>query len=228
MQVVIWSDIACPWCYIGKRRFEAALADFEHADELEVVWRSFELDPQAPPERDGDLARLLARKYGIGVEQARETQRQMTEAAAAEGLEFHFDRARSGSTFDGHRLIHLAAAHNRQDAMKERLLRAYFTEGRLISDPDTLLELGGEVGLPAEEVHSLLATDRFGAEVRAEEQEAASLGISGVPTFIVERRIGVTGAQPAEILLEMLRRGWAQRTPAGILADGESCGVGGC
>ncbi len=150
MRVEIWSDIACPWCYVGKRRFEAALERFSHRDEVEVVWRSFELDPGAPPERGGDRAAHLASKYGMSVEQAREVERSMTATAAGEGLEFRLDIARAGNTFDGHRLIHLAAEHGCQDAMKERLLRAYFSEGELVSDRDTLVRLGAEVGLPAD------------------------------------------------------------------------------
>lgn len=211
MELEIWSDIACPWCYIGKRRFEAALRQFEHADQLTITWRSFELDPSAPAERAGDLAEHLARKYGMPVEQARESQRGLTATAAAEGLQFRFDHARSGNTFDGHRLIHLAAEHGLQGAMKERLLRAYFTEGRLISEPATLMAAGAEIGLPHEEIQELLGTDRFADEVRADEHAAAELGISGVPTFIVDRRVGVTGAQPPEQILAMLREGWARR-----------------
>ncbi len=211
MELEIWSDIACPWCYIGKRRLEAALGHFEHADALTIVWRSFELDPSAPPEREGELAGHLARKYGIPAEQAREAQRGLTETAAAEGLELRFDLARSGNTFDGHRLVHLAAEHSRQGAMKERLLRAYLSEGRLISDPGTLLDAGAEVGVPEAEIRTMLGGDRFADAVRADEQAAVGLGISGVPTFIVDRTVGATGAQPPALLLEMLRQGWARR-----------------
>ena len=211
MDLEIWSDIACPWCYIGKRRLEHGLARFEHADQVTITYRSFELDPHAPAEREGELAGLLARKYGMSIEQARESQRGLTTLAAEEGLAFRFDLARSGNTFDGHRLVHLAAEHGLQAAMKEGLMRAYFSEGRLISDPATLVALGREVGLPADEVEQLLASDRFADEVRADEQAAASLGVSGVPTFIVDRRVGVTGAQPPELILEMLRQGWARQ-----------------
>ena len=214
MELEIWSDIVCPWCYIGKRRLEAALGQFEHAGELRITWRSFELDPNAPAERQGDLASLLARKYGMTVEQARDSQAALTQTAAAEGLDFHFERARSGSSFDGHRLIHLASEHDLGDAMKERLLRAYFTEGRLISDPETLIATGVEVGVPEDEIRGLLGSNRFADEVRADEQSAVSLGISSVPTFIVDRTVGVTGAQPAELLLQMLRQGWARRETA--------------
>jgi predicted DsbA family dithiol-disulfide isomerase len=131
--------------------------------------------------------------------------------AAEEGLGFRFDLARSGNTFDGHRLVHLAAEHCLQEPMKERLLLAYFTEGRLISDPETLMAVGTGVGLPAAEIQALLDGDRFADEVRADEQAAARLGVSGVPTFIVDRNVGVTGAQPPELILEMLRQGWARR-----------------
>jgi predicted DsbA family dithiol-disulfide isomerase len=214
MELEIWSDIACPWCYIGKRRLESALGHFEHTDEVTIVWRSFELDPGSPFERAGDLAGHLARKYGIPVEQAREAQRGLTATAAAEGLELRFDLARSGNSFDGHRLVHLAAEHGHQGAMKERLLRAYFSEGRLIGDPATLLDTGAEVGLPEAEIRMMLAGERFAEAVRADERAAVTLGISGVPTFIVDRTVGVTGAQPPELLLEMLRQGWARREAA--------------
>jgi predicted DsbA family dithiol-disulfide isomerase len=228
MDVEIWSDIACPWCYVGKRRFEAALARFEHRDEVRVTWRSFELDPAAPPEREGERAARLAEKYGMTVEQAREMERQMTETAAGEGLDFRFDIARSGTTFDGHRLIHLAAEHALQDAMKERLLRAYFSEGELMSDPDTLVRLAGEVGVPEDEVRQMLASDRFAAEVREDERMAQAFGISAVPTFVVDRKLGVSGAHPPDALLQLLGEGWTRREPApAIVAGGETCDVDG-
>lgn len=228
MDIEIWSDIACPWCYVGKRRFEAALTRFEHRDEVTVTWRSFELDPSAPHEREGDRAARLAEKYGMTLEQAQAAERQMTETAAGEGLEFRFDLARSGSTFDGHRLIHLAAEHDLQDAMKERLLRAYFTEGQLVADDDTLVRLGTEVGLPEDEVRATVAGDRFADEVRDDELTAQRLGISAVPTFVVDRALGVSGAHPADQLLELLRQGWSSRAPASVAAGGESCGPDGC
>jgi predicted DsbA family dithiol-disulfide isomerase len=220
VRVEIWSDIACPWCYVGKRRFEAALAAFEHRDDVQVTWRSFELDPAAPAEREGDRAAHLAAKYGTTIERAREMEQHLTDVAARDGLEFRFDRARSGNTFDGHRLVHLAAAHGRQDAMKERLQRAYLTEGELISDRETLVRLAGEVGLDPDEARDALATDRFAAEVRDDERTAASLGISAVPFFVVDRARGASGAHPPEALLELLRQGWAARTPLAVGADG--------
>ena len=227
MDVEIWSDIACPWCYIGKRRFEAALAEFEHRDDVRVTWRSFELDPSAPLEREGDGATRLAEKYGMPVERAREMQRQVTDTAAGEGLDFRLDIQRSGTTFDGHRVIHLAAEHGLQDAMKERLLHAYFTEGQLMSDHDTLVRLAVEVGLDEDEVRQVLATDRFADEVRGDERMAGQFGISAVPTFVVDRAIGASGAHPPEALIELLRQGWERRAPVPVIAGGETCDVEG-
>ena len=228
MNVEIWSDIACPWCYVGKRRLEAALAGFEHRDDVTVTWRSFELDPVAPRERAVDGATHLAEKYGTSVEQARAMQQRMTDTAAADGLDFRFDLARAGNTFDAHRLVHLAAAHGRQDAMEERLMRAYLTEGELMSDHATLERLATEVGLPADEVRDMLATDRFAAGVRDDERTATSFGITAVPFFVVDRRIGAAGAQPAEVLGELLRRAWADRPAIPVVAGGDTCGIDGC
>src|SRR4051812_33715402 len=138
LTVEIWSDVVCPWCYIGKRRFEAALEAFEHRDEVTVMWRSFELDPEAPSEAHGTAAERLAAKYGMSIERALNLHAEMTQRAAAEGLEFHFERARGGNTFDAHRMIHLAATYGHQAAAQERLMRAYFTDGEPISDHETL------------------------------------------------------------------------------------------
>ena len=214
MEVEIWSDVACPWCYIGKRRFEAALSRFEHGEDVQVTWRSFELDGEAPRERTGDRAEHLAKKYGMTVEQAREAEQRLTDAAAGEGLGFRFDMARSGNTFDAHRLVHLAEEHDLQDAMKERLLRAYFTEGELMSDHDTLVRLAVEVGVDAQQAREMLAGDRFAQEVRDDERTAGELGISAVPTFVVDRRLGTSGAQPPEALLQLLREGWTKSIKA--------------
>ena len=213
MDVEIWSDIACPWCYVGKRRFEAALAAFPERDDVRVTWRSFELDPEAPPERGGERAERLAAKYGMTREQAVEMQDQLAAVAAGDGLQVRFDRVLDGSTFDAHRLVHLAAAHGRQDAMKERLMRAHFTDGELVSDPAVLARLADEVGLPSGEVTELLAGDRFADAVRDDESTAAALGIYAVPFFVVDRRIGAAGAQPPEVLGELLRRGLETPSP---------------
>jgi predicted DsbA family dithiol-disulfide isomerase len=208
VKVEIWSDIACPWCHVGRSRFEAALAAFEHRDEVAVVWRSFELDPAAPPAVEGSSAERLARKYGMSVERAQESQRRLEDVAAGDGLALRFDRVRSGNTFDAHRLIHLAQEHGLGSAMKERLMRAYFSEGALMSDRDTLAHLGVEVGLDEAEVVATLAGERYADAVRADERAAAALGINGVPTFVIDRALGVSGAQPPEELLAFLRQGW--------------------
>jgi predicted DsbA family dithiol-disulfide isomerase len=228
VDVEIWSDIACPWCYIGKRRFEAALARFEHRDDVRVTWRSFELDPAAPRERQGDRVQRIAEKYGIPVERARQMDQQVADAAAGEGLDFRLDIARSGATFDAHRVIHLAREHGLQDAMKEHLLRAYFTEGELVGDHETLARLAVEVGLEEDAVRELLVGDRYAEQVRDDERTAGRLGISAVPTFVVDRTLGASGAHPPEALLGLLEQGWANRSPVSVVAGGESCGVDGC
>ena len=207
MHVEIWSDIACPWCYVGKRRFEAALERFDGAEDVEVRWRSFELDPTAPAARERSGAEHLAEKYGMSVDEARARQQHLRDMAAGDGLDMRFDRTRGGNTFDGHRVLQLAAEHGLQTEMKERLMRAHHTEGELVSDHDTLVRLAAEVGLPEEETRAMLASDRFADAVRDDEATARGFGINAVPTFVVDRRVAVSGAQPPEVLLELLRQG---------------------
>jgi predicted DsbA family dithiol-disulfide isomerase len=211
VNVEIWSDVACPWCFVGKRRFEAALAAFEPREEVNVTWRSFELDPDAPPEREVDSTTHLARKYGRSQDEAQEMQRHMDGVAAGEGIEMRSDLTRGGNTFDAHRLLHLAACHGLQDAMKERLLRAYHSEGEPVGSPESLVALALEVGLDAAEVRELLAGDRFAAEVREDERTATTLGISAVPFFVIDRAFGAAGAQSPEILGGLLQRAWDAR-----------------
>lgn len=203
----VWSDIACPWCYVGKRRLEAALSLFEGA--VELRWRAFELDPVAPRRADPDVtyAERLAHKYGTSVARGQEMIRTMTAAAAEDGLELRFDLVQPGNTFDAHRLVRWAAARGRSDATAERLFRAYLTEGVAIGEPDELARLAAELGFDANEVAAVLAGDEFTAEVRADEREARERGIRGVPFFLVDGRLGLSGAQPAEALLEALRGG---------------------
>jgi predicted DsbA family dithiol-disulfide isomerase len=214
MRVEVWSDVLCPWCYLGKRRLEAALARFAHRDQVEVVWRSFELDPAAPRRREGTAAEHLARKYGMSEEQVAASWARLTGLARDEGLEYHLESTRGGSSFDAHRLIHLGAMHGLQDAVKERLLRAYFTECEPIGEPQVLQRLAVEAGLPAEEVLAVLESDRFGAEVREDERRARLLGIDGVPFFAIDDRSGVSGAQSADVLVEALDRAWAEAAAA--------------
>jgi len=237
MNVEIWSDVVCPWCYIGKRRFERAVASFGHLGEVTVTYRSFELDPGAPAQLTGTHAGHLARKYGMTIAQAEQASLQMTQRAAAEGLEFRFDLIRGGNTFDAHRLLHLARDHGLQPEMKERLLRASFTEGLPVADKPTLVRLAAEAGLPAAQVQAVLDGDAYADAVRADEQLAARYGITGVPFFVADGKYAVSGAQEPEVLLQLLRRAYdetSQLTPiAGptgsdseASCDGDSCAAG--
>lgn len=211
MKIEIWSDIACPWCFVGKRRFETALADFAHREELDIVWRSFELDPNAPPRQDRPHAELLASKYRMTTEKAQGMLDGMTATGAAEGIDFRFDRATSGNTFDAHRLIHFAASHDKRAAMVERLFSAYFSEGQAMSDHDTLVRLATEVGLDADETRTMLAGTSFADAVRADELRASQFGISGVPFFAIDEKYGISGAQPAAAITAALTEAWSER-----------------
>jgi predicted DsbA family dithiol-disulfide isomerase len=235
VQVEIWSDVVCPWCAIGKRRFETALAAFEHRDEVEVRYRSFELDPTTPRTVEippaGSGTQRLADKYGVPLAQAEAMQQRVVEQAAGEGLDFRFDRARPGNTVDAHRLLHLAADRGRQAELKERLLLAYFTEGEPIGDPDSLVQLAGQAGVDEGEARSVLESDKYLAEVRDDQATARALGISGVPFFVLDRTFGVSGAQPAEVLLGALRQAYAAAHPLSMVTDGENgnaCDDGSC
>jgi predicted DsbA family dithiol-disulfide isomerase len=216
--VEVWSDLVCPWCYLGKRRLEQALEQFPQRDRVDVVWRSFELEPDAPTTPE-PRAEALVRRYGMTPEQAAERDATMTALAAEAGLDYRPDLVLLGNTFDAHRILHAAAAAGLQAPAKERMLRAYFTEGRALSDPDTLVELAGEAGLDTEAARAALADGSHADEVRAEEREAAQLGVTGVPFFVLGRRYAVSGAQPAELLLQALERAFAETvTEAGAAA----------
>lgn len=214
MHIEIWSDLVCPYCYIGKRNFETALARFEHRDDVEVSWRSFQLAPDLPRDVEGDVHDYLAAKYGGGRERAKEMNARVTETAAAAGLTYNLDSAVLGNTFDAHRVTHLAARHGLQDEAEERLFRAYFTESEHLADPETLVRLASEIGLDPDEVRTTLAGDEFADAVRADIQAAHEMGISGVPTFVVDRRYAITGAQPPELILRALEQIAAARDAA--------------
>jgi predicted DsbA family dithiol-disulfide isomerase len=229
VDVEIWSDVVCPWCYVGKRQFEEALGRFSHGDEVSVTWRSFELDPSSPAEVGMSMDHILERKYGMSAEQAQAANRQMTSLAASVGLEYHLDQARAGNTFDAHRLIHLAATHGLGGPMKERLLAAYFTEGRSVGDHTTLVELAAETGLDETEVNEMLAGDAFSSDVRADEARATALGATGVPFFVIDETYGVAGAQGADALLGALERAWTESHPLTVLTpEGAQPGDGAC
>jgi predicted DsbA family dithiol-disulfide isomerase len=231
MQIDVWSDIACPWCYVGKRRLERALRDFPHAGEVKVVWHAFELDPAAPRERDPSVSypERLAKKYGMSVEQARRSNDRLTETARGEGLSFDFEHIRTGNMFDAHRLVHLARERGIQGAVKERFLKAYLEEGALMSDHATLLRLAVDGGLDEREVADVLGSDQFADAVRADEAQAHELGITGVPCFVLDGRFAVSGAQSPQILLSALHQAWSERAQeSSELVEGAFCGPEGC
>jgi predicted DsbA family dithiol-disulfide isomerase len=234
LDLQVWSDIVCPWCYVGKRRLEAALAQFPGREQVHITWRSFELDPSAPKLRDKQpYAERLAKKYGSTPAQAQAMIERMVGVAKAEGLDFDFTRAQPGNTFDAHRLLHLANEGGQvglQNALKERLFRAYLCEGEAISDHDTLVRLAGEVGLRTDEVQAVLSTDQYAPEVRADEAQARAIGIDGVPFFVIAERYAIAGAQPAELLASALEKAWSELPDIERLevAEGAVCGPDGC
>jgi predicted DsbA family dithiol-disulfide isomerase len=211
MQVEIWSDVVCPWCYLGKQRFERALASFPHRDDVDVAYRSFELDPFAARGVTTPTVELLAGKYGMTAQQAEDAQRQMEQRATEDGLVFRMNGLRSGNTRDAHRLLQLAKHRDRQAELVERMHRAYFTEQASVFEPASLTELAVDVGLDRDEVSAVLAGDAYGDAVDADEAMARSLGVTGVPFFVVDRRYGISGAQPAEAIAEVLDRAWTDR-----------------
>lgn len=217
MEIEIWSDVICPWCYIGKRRFERALAEFERADEVRVVWRAFELDPDLEGSYAGTVHEMLAAKMGGDMARAEAMNAQVTHLAAEEGLHYDLDRARPGSTFDAHRVLHLAGRHGLRDEATERLMRGYFGEGLPVADHDALARAVAEVGVPEAEARAVLAGDAYGPDVHADLERARRLGVGGVPFFALGGRYGVSGAQPTGAFAQALRQAWdtAGATTAG-------------
>jgi predicted DsbA family dithiol-disulfide isomerase len=229
LSVDVWSDIVCPWCAIGDRRLERALAEFAHRDDVDIVWRAFELDPSAPAVREGDHAEHRARKYGRTTAEAEAMIRNVSEVASKDGLEFNLPRARAGNTFDGHRLLRLAAERGLQSAVMKRLFRAYMTEGEAIGEREVLVRLGAQAGLDAEEARAVLASDRYAAEVREDEATARTLGIRGVPFYVMAGTLAVSGAQPQGVLLGALEQAWASVPEnTGAAGEGATCGPDGC
>jgi predicted DsbA family dithiol-disulfide isomerase len=218
MRVDIWSDLVCPWCYVGKRRFERALATFPHRSEVEVVHRSFQLDPNVPAHQTRDRRASLAEKYGMTEAQARASEQRMERLAAEEGLEFHLDGGLVGNTFDAHRLVHLARERGLQDPLIERLFRAHFTERRSLFDHQSLVDLAAEAGLDRDETWRVLADGIHAGAVRADEARAHALGASGVPFFVFADRYGVSGAQRSEVFSEVLARAWEEAHPQATTA----------
>lgn len=209
MTVEVWADVVCPWCRLGKAYLEQAIAQFEHAESIDVVWRSFELDPNAPASRPESLNEHLSRKLGRSPEQVDELQEMIRQRGADVGIDFRFDQAKTGNTFDAHRLLHLAKDAGRQGELSDAFYQAYFTDGEPIGDPATLARIAVEAGLDADAVESVLASDRYADAVRADEAEAQALQVSGVPFFVFGRRVAAGGAQPPEVLLSGLEQAWA-------------------
>lgn len=208
MTIEIWSDVLCPWCYIGKRQFENALAEFPHREKVDVIWKSYELDPNSPKNQGIGSYDMLAKKYGVSREQSIEMHNNVTERAKSLGLEYNFEKVLPTNSFDAHRLTHLAKEHNLQYEMIERLSKAYFTNGKDISKYEVLKELAKEIGLDENIVSKMLNNNEFSKEVRADEQEAKNLGISGVPFFVLNRKYGISGAQGSQVFLEALNQAW--------------------
>ncbi|MFS0692023.1 DsbA family oxidoreductase [Streptomyces nitrosporeus] len=221
MRVEIWSDIACPWCYIGKARFEKGLAGFAHRDRVEVVHRSFELDPGRAKGDTEQVIGMLARKYGRTPEQAREMEGNVAANAQAEGLGYLTEGRDHGNTFDIHRLLHLAKARGLQDELLTLAYRANFAEERSVFDGSVLADIAAEAGLDADEVRAVLADpEAYADEVRADEQEAARLGATAVPFFVFDRRYGISGGQPSEVFAQALEQAWKDHEPAGLVPVG--------
>jgi predicted DsbA family dithiol-disulfide isomerase len=245
MKIEIWSDVACPWCYIGKRRFETALAAFPHRDSVEVQWRSYQLDPTLPEHYDGTELDYLSTRKGLAPGQVTQMFEHVAAQAKGEGLNYRFDAVVVANSFTAHRLIHLAAAHGQQDAAKERLLSDHFEHGKDIGNQEYLTALGLDLGLDASELAELFSTDTYADAVRNDIAEARALGLSGVPFFVIDRKFGLSGAQPAETFSAALEQAWQDTHPlvmvgaagAGPAADapgaaGEAesgaCGPDGC
>ncbi|MEM7159667.1 MAG: DsbA family oxidoreductase [Myxococcota bacterium] len=229
IRVDIWSDVACPWCWVGKRHLEEALTDLPFT--VDITWRSFELDPSTPksvPEGT-DLVQRLADKYGTSRAGAQAMIDRMDSVGTDNGLDFRFDKVKPGNTFDAHRLLHFASTKGKQDALKERLFLAYMHEGKLVSDHETLVQLAVEVGLDADQAQAVLSSNDFHAEVRAEQAQAMELGIRGVPFFVVQGRYGLSGAQPAELIRQAIEQAHQEASPLqNVGADADACGPDGC
>jgi predicted DsbA family dithiol-disulfide isomerase len=212
MRVDIWSDIVCPWCYVGKARFEKALSGFAHRDEVEVVYHSFELDPGYPADKHGETnLQMLARKFGMSAAQARQADGQVAGLARAEGLGFDTERP-IGNTFDLHRVIHLGLAKGVQRELLTAVNEAYFAQARQVFDHDVIIDVAAGAGLEPAAVREVLDGDAFADEARQDEAQAQQIGISGVPFFVLDMRLGVSGAQPTELFARALDQAWEGRS----------------
>ncbi len=213
MKVEVWSDFACPFCYIGKQQLEAALDQFAHKDDVKIVYRSFELDQHAPRDVDHDVHDMLVAKYGMSRGQAIAMNEKLGNQAKEVGLSFQFDALILTNTFDAHRLAQYAAKQGKANPMAQELYRAYFTDSLHLGDHETLAELAVKVGLDREEALKVLAGTDYSAEVRADEEEASRLGVRGVPYVVIDRKYAVSGAQPSDKFLNALQTAWNESLP---------------
>ncbi|MCI0143222.1 DsbA family oxidoreductase [Arthrobacter bambusae] len=230
MKIEIWSDVACPWCYIGKRRFETALAEFPHRDSVEIQWRSYQLDPSIPEHYDGTELDYLSKRKGMDPAQVSQMFEHVALQAKGEGLNYRFDDVVVANSFTAHRLIHLAAAHGKQDEAKELLLSGHFEHGKDIGSQEYLSSLGGDLGLPEAEIAELFSTDKYAEDVRGDIAEARMIGVTGVPFFVIDRKYGLSGAQPSEVFTQALTQAWQEANPLVAVGspDAEACGPDGC
>ncbi|MED1438783.1 MAG: disulfide bond formation protein DsbA [Bacillaceae bacterium] len=228
MKIEIWSDYVCPFCYIGKRRMEKALELFPHKEQAEIVFRSFELDPTAKKEYDLSIHEIIAQKYGISVEEAKRANNDVAKQAESVGLTFRFEEMKPTNTFDAHRLAKYADKKGKGREMHERLFYAYFTESKLISDHQVLVELAEEIGLDGDEVKQVLSSSQLEEEVRKDEQEASRLGVRGVPFFVINRKYAISGAQPTEVFLKSFQKIWDEENSSSPLKPLAADGGGLC
>lgn len=233
LKVQIWSDIMCPYCYIGKRRIEGALAQFAHKDAVEIEWKSFQLDANFVASPEDNLAEHLAEKYRKDIDWAQEMMDSMTQNAKNSGLDFHFDKAVMANSFNAHRLLHLAKKHHKADALKELLFKAYLTDGLNIDDTTVLTQLGLSVGLDAAAIAAVLESDAHANEVQQDIKMAQSIGVQGVPFFVFDNKYAVSGAQHVETFVQTLDRVWSEGDFASKITvlntnEGENCGIDGC
>ncbi|CEA15342.1 DSBA oxidoreductase [Fermentimonas caenicola] len=232
MKIEIWSDVMCPFCYIGKRNFETALEQFSNKNGIEVEWKSFQLDPSLPEVQDSNYTDYLMVSKGLGRPQVEGMLNNVTQMAKGVGLEYDFDRAVMVNSFKAHRVLQLAKMRGLGDAAEERLFRAFFTEGRNIADDETLLELGKEAGLNETEIRSSLSDERYSDMVRQDIQEARAIGVTGVPFFVFNRKYAVSGAQPPQAFLQTLEKAYAEWREANPeikieVTKGQSCSIDG-
>jgi len=232
MKVEIWSDVMCPFCYIGKRRFEQALQGFGHADEIEVEWKSFQLNPNMVTNPDISIDQYLADIKGFTLDHAKQLNHHVTQMAAEAGLTYNFDKSVVANSFNAHRYSHLAKKHGKGIEAEEQLFKAYFTDGKNIDDLDTLVELGSEIGLDANEVRQTLEGNAFAGEVKRDIAEAQQLGIQGVPFFVMNNKYGISGAQAAPVFEQTLQKAYTEWQLENVrpqleIIEGENCGPDG-